>query len=111
MRLNPYKVMWLYVMFDLPVVETEDRKEATKFRQFLLDKGFIMAKYSVYYKFAGGSEQQQRLLQQVKQALPPKGRIDVLTITDIQYANIVSYSQHEPSKEQKSAKEDPLLLF
>ncbi len=111
MRLNPYKVMWLYLMFDLPVVEQQERKEATRFRQFLLEQGFTMAQYSVYYKFAGGSEQRKRLLELIKSALPQKGQVDIITITDIQYANIISYSQHKRDNSKKSAREQPLLLF
>ena len=45
--------MWMYVMFDLPVVEPDERKSATDFRNFLLDEGFIMAQFSVYYKLRG----------------------------------------------------------
>ena len=32
--------MWLIVMFDLPVIEREERKSATRFRNDLLDMGF-----------------------------------------------------------------------
>jgi len=32
--------MWVLLMFDLPVVTKDQRKEATKFRLYLLDLGF-----------------------------------------------------------------------
>ena len=38
--INGYKVMWLYVMFDLPVETKAQRKRATQFRKDLLKDGF-----------------------------------------------------------------------
>ena len=45
------KLMWMIVMFDLPVGTDKERKKATKFRNFLLDEGFSMSQFSVYLKF------------------------------------------------------------
>jgi CRISPR-associated protein Cas2 len=38
---------WLMVAFDLPVVEDEDRKKASRFRNDLLDMGFTMMQESI----------------------------------------------------------------
>jgi len=38
--LSGYRLMWVAVMFDLPVVAKEERKAATDFRKLLLDLGF-----------------------------------------------------------------------
>jgi len=46
--LSGYRNMWLLVMFDLPVTQKEERKEAADFRNYLLDLGFEMAQFSVY---------------------------------------------------------------
>ena len=35
--LSGYRLMWVVVMFDLPVIEREERKAATTFRNDLLD--------------------------------------------------------------------------
>jgi len=35
--------MWMMVLFDLPVIEKQERKEAAKFRKFLLEEGFSMS--------------------------------------------------------------------
>lgn len=39
--------MWILVLFDLPVVEKQERKAATDFRNFLLDHGFSMVQFSI----------------------------------------------------------------
>ena len=41
------KLMWMIVMFDLPVGTDKERKRATKFINFLLDEGFSMSQFSV----------------------------------------------------------------
>jgi CRISPR-associated endonuclease Cas2 len=46
-----YRLMWMVVMFDLPVVEKAERKAATGFRNALLDMGFEMSQFSVYMRF------------------------------------------------------------
>ena len=42
--------MWMMVLFDLPVVEPEERKAAADFRNFLKDQGYEMAQFSVYVR-------------------------------------------------------------
>jgi CRISPR-associated protein Cas2 len=45
--------MWMIVMFDLPVTTSAERKIATQFRNHLLDNGFEMSQFSVYFRFCG----------------------------------------------------------
>jgi CRISPR-associated protein Cas2 len=42
LRLNAYRIMWIFVMFDLPVGTDKERKAATDFRKKLLKDGFSM---------------------------------------------------------------------
>ena len=48
--LTGYRLMWMVVMFDLPVVLKAERKAATEFRNALLDMGFEMSQFSVYMR-------------------------------------------------------------
>ena len=48
--------MWMLVLFDLPVMEKEERKEATEFRNYLLDLGFQMVQFSVYARLLSGKD-------------------------------------------------------
>lgn len=79
--------MWLYVMFDLPVGTKGERRDATKFRKFLLDRGFEMAQFSVYLRFAESRDAVESHIRRLKSALPGKGKVHMVTITDKQYAN------------------------
>lgn len=49
--LSGYRLMWIFVMFDLPVGSKKETREATKFREYLLDEGFEMSQFSVYARF------------------------------------------------------------
>ena len=40
--LNSYRIMWLITIFDLPTTTKQDKKNAAKFRNHLLNNGFEM---------------------------------------------------------------------
>ena len=42
------RFMRIIVFFDLPVSTKKQRKEASDFRKFLINDGFIMLQFSVY---------------------------------------------------------------
>ncbi len=107
--LSGYRMMWLYVMFDLPVGTRAERKAATKFRHFLLDQGFEMAQFSVYLRFAESKEAAETHIGRVRSALPEKGKVHIVTITDKQYANARIFSGAD--REQRGGNPDQLVLF
>lgn len=76
------------IFFDLPNVYTNDKKNYTKFRRFLINEGFIMMQESVYSKLMMNSQQIQLLIQRIKRNAPKKGIIQVLNVTENQYAQI-----------------------
>lgn len=76
------------IFFDLPNVYTNDKRNYTKFRRFLINEGFIMMQESVYSKLMMNSQQIQLLIQRIKRNAPKKGIIQVLNITENQYAQI-----------------------
>lgn len=100
--------MWMLVLFDLPVVEKDERKAATDFRNFLLDHGFTMVQYSIYTKLFSGKDACEKYYKLIANNLPAEGSVDILTITDRQYSNIISYKGREKSKKIQSGQ---LLLF
>ena len=92
--------MWMVVMFDLPVIEKNERKDATRFRTNLLDWGFEMCQFSVYARFCTSQAQIDTLVKQVEFALPEGGNVNVLFFTDKQYERIISFRgrQKDPAK-------------
>jgi CRISPR-associated endonuclease Cas2 len=72
--LSGYRIMWIFVLFDLPVGTKKERKAATKFRETLLDLGFEMSQFSVYLKFTASKEQAEAVERRVEQAMPSSGK-------------------------------------
>jgi CRISPR-associated protein Cas2 len=89
--LSGYRLMWMMVLFDLPVLTKRERKDASDFRKFLLDQGFEMCQLSVYMRFCAGKEQAQVHTRRIQSALPASGNVQIVYFTDKQYENIVSF--------------------
>ena len=106
--LSGYRLMWMMVMFDLPVTDKAARKEYTRFRNFLLDNGFSMTQFSVYFRLVSSKNRVQRFERLIANELPKQGRVQILTITDKQYENIKSYNGYDPKIQRKPSQ---LQLF
>jgi len=89
--LTGYRLMWVVVMFDLPVVLKAERKAATEFRNTLLDMGFEMSQFSVYMRMCTSQTQIETYCKRVEAALPKGGKVNILQFTDKQYERIISY--------------------
>ena len=107
--LSGYRVLWVMALFDLPVMTKPERKRATKFRQFLLDEGFLMMQFSCYLRFTAGKEQAEAMTRRIGRHVPKDGKVDVIWFTDRQYADIRSY--RGKSDEPRPARPDQLTLF
>jgi CRISPR-associated protein Cas2 len=80
----------MFALFDLPVKSRRQRREATAFRHHLLGLGFTMLQYSVYARPCN-RESDAFIIRKIEQALPIRGRVAVLTITDKQYGAMHVY--------------------
>ena len=101
-RLNAYRIMWLFVYFDLPVVKKKDRQKAARFRQFLLNDGFSMMQYSVYTRHCASKQSANVHISRIENNIPEKGHVNILTITDKQYGNIINYWGFEEKPLEKA---------
>ena len=82
------KFMRIMVFFDLPVKTKTQRREATRFRNFLLMDGYHMLQYSVYARVCNGMDAVEKHRRRVKQNLPDNGAIRLMVITEKQYEAI-----------------------
>ncbi len=84
-RLNQYRIMWVFVFFDLPTENKTDRKHAGKFRKCLQQDGFAMMQFSIYIRHCNSRQNADVHIHRVKSVLPPKGEVIVFTLTDKQF--------------------------
>ncbi|WP_321161274.1 CRISPR-associated endonuclease Cas2 [Verminephrobacter eiseniae] len=99
--LSGYRLMWMLVMFDLPVVEKAERQAATQFRNALLDMGFEMSQFSVYMRFCASQTQVDTLCRTVERALPSGGKVHIFQFTDKQYERAITYRGRSRQPTQK----------
>jgi CRISPR-associated protein Cas2 len=100
---------WIMIIFDLPVLMPEQRRVATKFRNWLLDDGYLMIQYSVYARPCISYEHLEKHSQRIVEHAPHSGYVRVMFFTDKQWQlgiNIIgddSYLGHrEASPEMPS---------
>lgn len=80
--------MRVIVFFDLPVETAVDRRNYSKFRKFLINEGFIMMQESVYTKLTLNNSVTESVRQKLLKNKPPKGIVEMLVITEKQFASI-----------------------
>jgi len=107
--LSGYRIMWILVMFDLPTDTKPQRKEATAFRNFLLDEGFERSQFSVYARFVSGKDAFATRVRRIERSLPTLGDIQILNFTDRQYRDIVHFSDQGRQGQRKNP--DQLVLL
>jgi CRISPR-associated protein Cas2 len=109
MRSEEVRYMWVMVFFDLPVGSKEQRRTATRFRNFLKDDGYMMLQWSVYARVCRGEEAVAKHISRVTKNLPSKGSVRALQVTERQYARM-KMLVGESKKSEKVASNQMVLL-
>ncbi len=84
-RLNAYRIMWVFVFYDLPTETAVERKIAASFRKKIMGDGFAMFQFSLYLRHSASMENARVHVNRVKKILPEKGKVGIMTITDKQF--------------------------
>lgn len=101
--------MWLFAMFDLPVVNAEARRRYTRFRTSLLKEGFSMLQFSVYARYCASEEKNDLLRQRLRRQLPSDGEVRLLSVTDRQFGKMDVFVGKKQCETEK--KPEQLMLF
>lgn len=90
MKQSPFRMGWILVMFDLPVLTDRERKAATRFRNDLLDDGYLMIQFSVYARPCVSYEHLEKHLAKIKRLVPEAGNVRMMFMTDEQWKKSVT---------------------
>ena len=90
-RLNAYRIMWLFVFFDLPTTTKKERKIASRFRKGLLNDGFTMLQYSVYIRHCASRQSMDVHIRRIENMMPEHGHVSIMSVTDKQYGEIMNF--------------------
>ena len=82
------RVMRTIVFFDLPNIYYKDKRNYQLFHKFLINEGYIMLQESDYSKLALNLQQAEFNINKIRKNAPSKGLIQVLNVTEKQYADI-----------------------
>lgn len=104
---SKYRMGWLIVCFDLPVVEKEEMRQATGFRKSLLEQGYFMLQNSIYVRSCVTYDKTDQHIRNLKMIAPKTGTITAFYITDRQWSLSVNIQQinYKSSKYKKNAGE------
>lgn len=104
------RLMRILVFFDLPVKTKVERRAATKFRNFLLADGYHMVQLSVYARICSGTDSVATHKTRAAAAVPPRGSVRMLVITEKQYSNI-EILLGKPTVYDEPQQMEQLMLF
>ncbi|MGH4038942.1 MAG: CRISPR-associated endonuclease Cas2 [Sphaerochaeta sp.] len=90
--------MRVIVMFDLPTLTSEQKREYRRFRKWLLEDGFVMMQMSIYSKIVLNENSAKLLTKRVDEVKAKEGVIQILVLTEKQFNNI-EYVQGEDESE------------
>lgn len=108
--INGWRVMWLLVTFDCPVLTKVQRRDATQFRKTLLENNFTMHQYSCYLKHFPTLSAAETRMNALRGGIPEEGHVTFFFLTDKQYGMIRDfYGFHLGAPEMPS--HDQLQLF
>jgi CRISPR-associated protein Cas2 len=105
---SEYQAMWLFAMFDLPMVSPEDRREYTRFRTALLHEGFTMLQFSVYARYFDSEEAAKAQRKFLRSILPPGGEVRLLAVTEHQFGKMEVFREKKRGKTESTPEQ---LMF
>lgn len=78
--------MRVLVFFDLPTETLENKREYRQFHKMLVKNGFLMMQESVYCRMLLTPGAGRAVLDIIRKNRPPSGIVQVMTVTEKQFA-------------------------
>ena len=78
--------MRVLVFFDLPTETLENKREYRRFHKTLIKNGFLMMQESVYCRMLLTPSSGRAVLDIIRKNRPPEGVVQVMTVTEKQFA-------------------------
>lgn len=105
-----YKDMRLIVIFDMPVKTDDEKREYRKFRDYIMDDGFVMLQYSVYTRFSPNESDSQKHIDRVLKKSPKYGNVRILKVTENQFASMIMVVGEQSEQELQTTGDQLVIL-
>lgn len=104
------RFMRMLVFFDLPMETSQEKREYTKFRKYLIKNGFVMMQKSVYCRLVTNANVSARIIESIKLNKPKSaGFVQILCVTEAQYIKMVTVEG--ASKNNYIDTTDPVIII
>ena len=87
-----YRQLRALIIYDLPMIDDDDRRIYSLFRKNIMKLGFYMIQYSVYTKVLQNESSYAQICNKVRMIVPDKGHIIMFRITEKQFSNMIYLS-------------------
>ena len=81
-----------------------------KFRDWIMDDGFLMMQYSVYVRNCPNDSAAEKHISRVRSFKPKYGNVRILKVTEHQYQNIIMVAGEKTEQETLDS-EDTLIVI
>lgn len=102
--------MRLLVFFDLPVETAAQKREYRLFRKYLVKEGYLMLQQSVYAKLVTNENAAAAEVARMKNNRPPEGLVQVLKVTEKQFATMAYISGNRLPYDEIDTMEEFVVL-
>lgn len=99
MSFSKYRNMRLILLFDLPAVESGEKKEYLFFKKGLILNGYTMMQFSVYVKSINTQTKIKQEINKIIKYVPSNGNIRLISITEKQYEEMEMILGHKKINE------------
>lgn len=79
----------LVCMFDLPSETKREMRDYRIFRKSLLENGFVMLQYSIYYRSLPNRSSLKKYESILKRLVPQGGNVRLLYVSEIQFQDMI----------------------
>lgn len=104
------RFMRLVLFFDLPVETPANRRDYRHFVKFLEKEGYLRQQESVFVKLAIDDHVAEASFSRIEQNKPPKGIVQMLKVTEKQYASMKTIVGDNPNNIELSDTSDLVIL-
>lgn len=105
-----YEKVRLLCMFDLPIQTKQEQKEYRIFRNQLLENGFVMLQYSIYYRSLPNRSALKKYESILKTYVPTNGNVRLLYVSEKQFQDM-KFSVGSQSRQEQIIGSNRLVVI
>lgn len=95
-----YAQLRLLCMFDLPTETAKEKKDYRLFRKLLLENGFVMLQYSIYYRTLPNRSALKKYERILKSKAPRHGNVRLIYVTENQFQDMLLITGNRSRQEE-----------